>query len=181
MRDNSRMMRALPLFGLTLATLALQGCLARAAVDVVTLPVKAVSAGVDAVTTSQSEADEKRGGELREREGILDATKTSEAMLKLIGDLRLELAKFESEYATARNTMAENTPQMRVLQARIQFLRATSMSQPGRAPGSLAEMQAIVAALGRRDPEAAALAATEHVRRARDAALDVLKRGNWET
>ena len=68
MRDNSRMTRALPLLGLTLAALALQGCLARAAVDVVTLPVRAVSAGVDAVTTSQSEADEKRGRELRERE-----------------------------------------------------------------------------------------------------------------
>lgn len=46
----------------------LGGCLAKAAVDVVTLPVRAVGAGVDAVTTSQSEADEKRGRELREQE-----------------------------------------------------------------------------------------------------------------
>jgi hypothetical protein len=53
---------------LALAAFALQGCLARAAVDVVTLPVKAVSAGVDAATTSQSEADEKRGREIRKRE-----------------------------------------------------------------------------------------------------------------
>ena len=49
--------------------LSLSGCvvgtLAETAVDVVTLPVKAVSAGVDAATTSQSEADEKRGRELR--------------------------------------------------------------------------------------------------------------------
>ena len=49
--------------------LALPGCVvgtvARTAVDVVTLPVKAASAGVDAVTTSQSEADEKRGRALR--------------------------------------------------------------------------------------------------------------------
>ena len=48
---------------------ALSGCvvgtIASTAVDVVTLPVKAVSAGVDAATTSQSEADEKRGRELR--------------------------------------------------------------------------------------------------------------------
>ena len=52
--------------------LLLPGCLARTAVDIVTLPVKAVGAGVDAVTTSQSEADELRGRELRradEREG----------------------------------------------------------------------------------------------------------------
>ena len=41
------------------------GTVARTAVDVVTLPVKAVSAGVDAATTSQSEADEKRGREAR--------------------------------------------------------------------------------------------------------------------
>ena len=46
------------------------GCttVAKTAVDVVTLPVKAVSAGVDAATTSQSEADEKRGRELRKQE-----------------------------------------------------------------------------------------------------------------
>ena len=61
-------MRALPLTALALASFALQGCLARAAVDVVTLPVKAVSAGVDAATTSQSEADENRGREIRKRE-----------------------------------------------------------------------------------------------------------------
>ena len=41
------------------------GTIAKTAVDVVTLPVKVASAGVDAVTTSQSEAVEKRGRELR--------------------------------------------------------------------------------------------------------------------
>lgn len=56
------------LLTLALATLALQGCLAKAAVEIVTLPVRAVSAGVDAATTSQSEADEQRGRELRKRE-----------------------------------------------------------------------------------------------------------------
>ena len=39
--------------------------MASTAVDVVAIPVKVVSAGVDAATTSQSEADEKRGRELR--------------------------------------------------------------------------------------------------------------------
>lgn len=52
--------------------LALSGCvvgtIASTAVDVVTLPVKAVSAGVDAATTSQSEADQKRGRDLRKAE-----------------------------------------------------------------------------------------------------------------
>lgn len=44
------------------------GTLASTAVDVVTLPVKVVGAGVDAVTTSQSEADEKRGRDVRREE-----------------------------------------------------------------------------------------------------------------
>lgn len=48
--------------------LLLGGCLARTAVDIVTLPVRAVSAGVDAATVSQSEADQRRGREIRERE-----------------------------------------------------------------------------------------------------------------
>ncbi len=51
-----------------IAALALQGCLAQTAVDVVTLPVKVAGAGLDAVTTSQSEADQKRGRDIRRRE-----------------------------------------------------------------------------------------------------------------
>ncbi len=57
---------------LPLLFLSLTGCMvatvAETAVEVVTLPVKAVSAGVDAATTSQSEADEKRGREMRKAE-----------------------------------------------------------------------------------------------------------------
>ena len=59
---------------LALVTPLLGGCLSTVA-DVVTLPVKvaktgvnAVGSGVDAVTTSQSERDEKRGKQLRQRE-----------------------------------------------------------------------------------------------------------------
>ena len=48
--------------------LLLSGCLARTAVDIVTLPVKVVSAGVDAATTSQAEADQRRGRQIREEE-----------------------------------------------------------------------------------------------------------------
>ena len=54
---------------LLMSLFALPGCvvgtIAETAVDVAVLPVKAAAAGVDAVTTSQSEADEKRGRELR--------------------------------------------------------------------------------------------------------------------
>ena len=56
----------------TLVALSLSGCvvgtIASTAVDVVTLPVKVASAGVDAATTSQAEADQKRGRELRKAE-----------------------------------------------------------------------------------------------------------------
>ncbi len=54
-------MRAL----LLLLPLALGGCLAKTALDVATMPVKAVGWTADKLTTSQSEADEKRGRELR--------------------------------------------------------------------------------------------------------------------
>jgi hypothetical protein len=54
-----------------LLALALPGCIAKTAVDVVTLPVKAASKTVDILTTSQSEADEKRGRALREHEECL--------------------------------------------------------------------------------------------------------------
>ena len=44
------------------------GTVAKTAVDVATLPVKVASAGVDAVTTSQSERDEKLGREMRKQD-----------------------------------------------------------------------------------------------------------------
>ncbi len=56
---------------LVLAVLAaplLSGCVAKTLVDVATLPVRVGAGAVDAVTTSQSEADEKRGRELRKRQ-----------------------------------------------------------------------------------------------------------------
>lgn len=58
-------------FFFLLGLFSLTGCaaatIASTAVAVVTLPVKVASAGIDAVTTSQSEADEKRGREERKR------------------------------------------------------------------------------------------------------------------
>lgn len=51
-----------------LMALALSGCVAKTAWNVATAPVKVGSKAVDMATTSQSEADEKRGRELRKRE-----------------------------------------------------------------------------------------------------------------
>lgn len=56
------------LLALPLMAVALQGCLAKAALDVATAPVKIGSKAVDLATTSQSEADENRGREIRKRE-----------------------------------------------------------------------------------------------------------------
>lgn len=46
----------------------LPGCVASVVGDVVTAPIKVVSKTADVMTTSQSEADEKRGREMRKRE-----------------------------------------------------------------------------------------------------------------
>ncbi len=48
--------------------LALSGCLAKTAFDVATAPVRVASKAVDLATTSQAEADQKRGREIRQRE-----------------------------------------------------------------------------------------------------------------
>ena len=46
----------------------LSGCIAKTALDVVTAPVRVAGKAVDLATTSQSEADEKRGRDLRHEE-----------------------------------------------------------------------------------------------------------------
>ncbi len=60
------MIRKFAIAALTAASLS--GCLAKTVVDIATLPVKVVSKGVDLATVSQSEADQKRGREIRKRE-----------------------------------------------------------------------------------------------------------------
>ena len=55
-------------FAILAAPLLLGGCLAKTALDVATAPVRIASKGVDLATTSESEADEKRGREIRKRE-----------------------------------------------------------------------------------------------------------------
>lgn len=48
--------------------LVLQGCVTSIVKEVVTAPIKIVSKTADVLTTSQSEADEKRGKQIRMRE-----------------------------------------------------------------------------------------------------------------
>jgi hypothetical protein len=54
-----------------LLAFSLGGCLAKTAVDVVTLPVRATAASVRAVTPNHKKADEKRGRALRKRDECL--------------------------------------------------------------------------------------------------------------
>jgi len=59
------------------------------------------------------------------------------------------------------------------LNARINFLRAQSMSKPERARYSLAEMRRILSAVQKGDEDAARKAATDHVKSACNAAQSV--------
>ena len=61
-------MRFSPPIAALCASLLLSGCIVKTAADVVTAPIRVGSKAVDLATTSQSEADEKRGREIRRRE-----------------------------------------------------------------------------------------------------------------
>ena len=65
--------------------------------------------------------------------------------------------------------------QLRQLQARISYLRATSVSQKNRRGASNQEMEKIVAAIKSGDPQAAHQASVDHVRSAAKVALEYLK------
>ena len=61
--------------------------------------------------------------DLRNAEGVLDATKTADLMVKMVGDLRLELIHLQQEYDIQRRTVSASSPQLQVQQARITSLR----------------------------------------------------------
>lgn len=64
---------------------------------------------------------------------------------------------------------------LRQLQVRATVLRATSLSQPGRTAASEREIALLMEAIERRDGEAARRASVDHIRRAADAAMQVLE------
>lgn len=87
----------------------LSGCLVKTAADVVTAPVKIASKGVDLATTSQSEADEKRGRELRKRE-------------ERLGELEREYWKLDEECEDGNRLACD---EQRAVYDEIQSVRAT--------------------------------------------------------
>lgn len=64
----------------------------------------------------------------------------------------------------------------KTLSARVVYLRASSMQQPGRGAKSLAEIEQMVKAMQRRDPNDAQVLCEEHVRKAHSAAVAELRR-----
>lgn len=90
--------------------LVLGGCLAKAAVDVATAPVRVASGAVDLATTSQSEADEKRGRELRERE---------ERLGKMDREYEKQLARCQDGNRNACNEASNTWAEMQTLRASV--------------------------------------------------------------
>lgn len=109
-------MRGLSIVLLAGSSLMLSGCLAKTVVDVATLPVRAAGKAVDLATTSQSEADEKRGRELRKREE--------------------QLGKLERSYAKQRAKCDKGNEQAcedaRTTYAQIQEIMPTLPAEPQR-------------------------------------------------
>ncbi|MCW5701019.1 MAG: hypothetical protein KIT82_00325 [Bradyrhizobium sp.] len=61
--------------------------------------------------------------DLRNSEGVLDADKTAEAMVKMLAEMRLQKLQLEQEYAVQMRTVAPQTPHLRVLAARIASMK----------------------------------------------------------
>lgn len=61
--------------------------------------------------------------DVRNTEGVLDTSKTSEVMTQMLGDLRLELIRLQQEYSAQRKTILPSSPQLRVLEARIDSMK----------------------------------------------------------
>jgi hypothetical protein len=95
---NAKHARALMLVPLLGATLS--GCVAKTAFDVVTAPVKVVSKAADLATTSQSEADEARGREIRRRE-------------ERLGRLERDYAKQAERCEDGRSSACEKAAEIR--------------------------------------------------------------------
>jgi capsular polysaccharide transport system permease protein len=57
--------------------------------------------------------------DLRNTEGVLDATEVAEVMMKMLGELRLELLRMEQEIAIQRRSVTSDSPQLQVQIARI--------------------------------------------------------------
>lgn len=60
---------------------------------------------------------------LRNAEGLLDAEKTSDVMTQMLADMRLDVIRMDREYNAQRQSVATDSPQLRVLESRIKATR----------------------------------------------------------
>jgi capsular polysaccharide transport system permease protein len=56
---------------------------------------------------------------LRDRERLLDPGKSGEALVKLVGELKLDRIKLDNEYRVSSRSLVPTAPQMQVLKARL--------------------------------------------------------------
>lgn len=92
-------------------------------------------------------------------------------------DIRVILAAKDRFYAVliagARSSALQQL--LEGIQARVQVLRATSLSEEGRTPEVVRELRGVVTAIGSRDAELASRLCAEHVRAAASTALSSLR------
>lgn len=73
---------------------------------------------------------------LRNAEGVLDSGKTSEVMTQMLGNMRLELAHLQQEYSAQLRTILPSSPQLRVLEARIDSMKEQIRRLEGQMTGA---------------------------------------------
>lgn len=97
-------------------------------------------------------------------------------------DIRTILAAKDRFYAVlitgARSSALQQL--LEGIQARVQVLRATSLSEDGRTPEVVRELRGVVEAIGKRDIELASRLCAEHVRAAAATALSSLRQAEGD-
>jgi GntR family transcriptional regulator, trigonelline degradation regulator len=88
--------------------------------------------------------------------------------------LNVKTTMYDIIFSGSGNSVAQSI--FRSLVARVNFLRRTSLSQPGRPSESVSEIKAILRAIQDRDPQGASDKCLEHIRRASAMALEGLRR-----
>lgn len=88
--------------------------------------------------------------------------------------LNVKTTVYEILFSGCGNSVAHSI--FKSLFARVNFLRKTSLSRPGRTRESVAEIKAILSAIQRRNAQEAHEKCLEHVRKASAAALEGLRR-----
>jgi DNA-binding GntR family transcriptional regulator len=99
--------------------------------------------------------------------------KVSRRTVDILALLQAKESFYEVLIAGARSTALQQL--LDGIKARVQALRATSLSRPGRAMQTLAELEAIMAAITSRDAALASRLCAEHVRTASLTALTSLR------